>query len=90
MKTAQRWISVFVVAVAALAGSVVFNLAIHRDAVARDGNAVQAAPKWQITAVPAGNNGYTVFMVNQETGEVYKHASNSEGFAKIAGPIKER
>ena len=88
MKSLQRWISVLVVAVAALAGSLLFNLAIHRDAVARDGNAAQGAAKWQITAVPTTNNGFIVFMVNQETGEVYKHGANSDGFAKIAGPIK--
>jgi len=88
MKILQRWISVFVVAVAALAGSFLVNLTLHRDAVARDGAAAQAAAKWQITAVPSGNNSFTVFMVNQETGEVYKHAANSDGFAKIAGPIK--
>ena len=88
MKTLQRWSSVLVVAVVALAGSLVLNLTIHRDAVARDGNAVQSAAKWQITAVPGANNGFTVFMVNQETGEVYKHSSNSEGFARVAGPPK--
>jgi hypothetical protein len=89
MKLLQRWISVFVVAVAALAGSFLFNLTLHREAVARDGAAAQAAAKWQITAVPGkDNNSFTVFMVNQETGEVYKHAANSEGFAKIAGPVK--
>jgi len=88
MKTVQRWISVLVVAIAALAGSFLFNLTLHRDAVARDGAAAQGAARWQITAVPGANNGFVVFMVNQETGEVYKHSANSEGFAKIAGPVK--
>lgn len=88
MKNLQRWISLSVVAVAALAGSFLFNLSMHRDAAARDGVAVQAAGKWQITAVPGAGNTFTVFMVNQETGEVYKHTSNSDGFAKIAGPVK--
>jgi hypothetical protein len=88
MKSFQRWISVFVVAVAALAGSFLFNLTMHRDAVARDANAAQGAAKWQISAVPGAGNTFTVFMVNQETGEVYKHTSNSDGFAKIAGPVK--
>ncbi|HZE97307.1 MAG TPA: hypothetical protein VE981_09795 [Planctomycetota bacterium] len=53
MKTPQRWISVLVVAVAALAGGFLFNLMVSRDAAARDGSAAQAAAKWQITAVPA-------------------------------------
>ena len=88
MKTFRRWISAFVIAVAALAKNFLFNLPLHRDAAARDGAAAQAAAKWQITAVPAGNNGFIVFMVNQETGELYKHTANSEGFAKIAGPPK--
>ncbi len=88
MKTFQKGISAFVIAVAVLAGSFLFNLAGHRDAAARDGAAAQAAAKWQITAVPTGAGGYTVFMVNQETGEVYKHSANSEGFAKVAGPPK--
>jgi hypothetical protein len=88
MKTFQRWISAFGIAVAVLAGSFLFNLGFHRDAAARDGAAAQAAAKWQITAVPAGANGFTVFMVNQETGELYKHTANSDGFAKIAGPPK--
>jgi hypothetical protein len=88
MKTLQRGISVLVVALAALAGSFLFNLTLHRDALARDGTAAQAAAKWQITAVPTNNNNFTVFMVNQETGEVYKHSANSDGFVKIAGPVK--
>ena len=88
MKPFQRWISAFVIAVAALAGSFVFNLSLHREAVARDGAAAQAAAKWQISAVPTGNNSFTVFMVNQETGELYKHTANSDGFAKVAGPPK--
>ncbi len=88
MKTFQRWISAFAVAVAALAGSFLLSLSLHRDAAARDGAAAQAAAKWQITAVPAGNNGFTVFIVNQETGELYKHTANSDGFAKVAGPPK--
>ena len=88
MKSVQRWISVLVVAAAALAGSFLFNLAIHRDAAARDGNAPQGAPKWQISAVTTGPNNFAVFLVNQETGEVYKHSTNSDGFVRIAAPPK--
>ena len=88
MKTVQKWISVLVVAVAALAGSFLFNMAIHRDAAAREANTSQGAAKWQISAVAQGESRYCVFMVNQETGEVYKHDSQSGGFAKVAGPIK--
>jgi hypothetical protein len=87
MKTVQRWISVLVVAVAALAGSFLFNLTIHRDAMARESNASQAAPKWQITAVPI-NNGYHIFMVNQETGETYINQGQGGGFSKLTGPLK--
>lgn len=87
MKNVLKWISVCFVAVAALAGSLLFNLTLHRDAVAREGYASQAAPKWQISAIPV-NGGYNVFMVNQETGEVYWHQGKGDGFLKIAGPVK--
>ena len=87
MKNLQRWISVFVVAAAVLAGSFLFNLTIYRDAVAREVNVSQAAPKWQITSVPI-NNGYHLFLVNQETGEVYINQGTGGGFSKLTGPIK--
>jgi hypothetical protein len=87
MKNIQRWISMCVVAAAALVGSFLFNCFIHREALARAGSESQAAPKWQISAIPI-NNGYNVFMVNQETGEVYWHQGKGDGFLKIAGPVK--
>lgn len=87
MNSIQKWISGFVVAVATLAGSFIFDLSIHRDAVAQEGRVSQAAPKWQISAIPI-NGGYNVFMVNQETGEVCWHQGKGDGFLKIAGPIK--
>lgn len=48
------------VAVAALAGSLLFKLSLHRDAGARGASAAQAAANGQITALHGPNTGYTL------------------------------
>ena len=88
MRSIQKWAVTLAVALAAFLGSMAFNLMIHRDALAREGSLPQATSKWQITAVAQGDNRYCVFIVNQETGETFKHDSNGGMLARVIAPMK--
>jgi hypothetical protein len=88
MKSVQKWVAVFGIAVASCLGSLLFSVMIHPEAMARERKEFQAAPKWQISAIPQGDNRFLVFMMNPETGDIYQHDSNGGVWAKISAPSK--
>ncbi len=44
--------------------------------------------RFQATGVPREKGEYSVFVVNQENGDLWRHDSTQAGYVKAAGPIK--
>jgi hypothetical protein len=87
MKTRALFgISVLCIGIAA--GLLIRDLLPGRPAEAQDASRPIQYIRFQVTGVPREKGEYSVFVVNQENGDLWRHDSTQAGYVKAAGPIK--
>jgi hypothetical protein len=87
MKT-RALFGIVVLGVGIAAGMLARDLWPGRPAEAQDAGRPIQYIRFQVTSVPREKGDYSVFVVNQENGDLWRHDSTQAGYVKAAGPIK--
>jgi len=83
----RAWVAAVALVAGVVAGMLARDLLHGRTAEAQEpARAIHI--RFQATAVPRDKGECSVFVVNQENGDLWRHDSAAAGFVKVAGPIK--
>lgn len=87
MKT-RALFGIALLSVGVAAGLLIRDLLPGRPAEAQEAARPIQYIRFQVTSVPRANGEFSVFVVNQENGDLWRHDSTQAGYVKAAGPIK--
>jgi hypothetical protein len=85
---ARALLGVTLLSVGIMAGLLVRDFLPGRPAEAQEAARPIQYVRFQVTSVPREKGEFSVFVVNQENGDLWRHDSTVAGYVKAAGPIK--